>query len=240
MARTTPTAASSGADRRSRRTQVAQTPVGRRLPSGKRVDQIIAAAVDYFAEVGLDGNTRDLALRIGITQPLLYKYFPSKDKLVEAVFNDLFVNRWRAEWNDWLGDPANDPGWSLPDRLFDFYKSYSAYVFRYDWSRLFMFNLLADRDRTRAHGFMTLVQVRIIDKICEGVRAMQGLQPPAILPLTDREREIAWSLHGGLFYLTARRDIYGLTLHAAPDDILKASIDRFVAGVPTALTRVTN
>jgi len=214
-------------------------PAGRRLSSGKRADQIIAAAVDYFAEVGLDGNTRELAQRIGITQPLLYKYFPSKDDLVEAVFNDLFVNRWRPEWNVWLGDPENDPGWSFPNRLLTFYQSYSAYVFRYDWSRLFMFNWLASRDRNRANAFMDLVKRQIIDKICEGVRAMHELPSPSITPLTDREREIAWALHGGLFYLTARRDIYGLTLHAEPDDILKAAIDRFINGVPAALVRIT-
>ncbi|MEM7446172.1 MAG: TetR/AcrR family transcriptional regulator [Pseudomonadota bacterium] len=227
-----------GADRRTKRVQIAQVPAGRRLSSDKRADQIIEAAIDYFAEVGLDGNTRDLAQRIGITQPLLYKYFPSKDDLVDAIFDHLFVNRWQPEWDDWLGEPEHDPDWDLGDRLFDFYQSYADYVFRYDWSRLFMFNILTGREPNRAHDFMALVQDRIIDKICQGLRATRGLPPPSQSPLTDQEREIAWAFHGGLFYLTARRDIYGLTLHAEPDDILKASIDRFLNGVPAALDRI--
>lgn len=237
MSRPPASPTTTGTDRRTKRAQITPVPAGRRLPSDERVGQIVAAAIDYFAEVGLEGNTRELAQRIGITQPLLYKYFPSKEDLVDAVYGELFVNRWRAEWNHWLGDPATDPGWNLADRLFDFYRSYAAYVFRYDWSRLFMFNLLADRDAKSAHDFMQLVQDRIIDKICEGVRAMHGLPSRADVPLTDREREIAWALHGGLFYLTARRDIYDLTLHAEPDDILRAAIDRFLAGVPNALSK---
>ena len=86
-----------GTDRRTKRARITPAPAGRRLSSDERVGQIVAAAIDYFAEVGLDGNTRDLAQRIGITQPLLYKYFPSKEDLVDAVYAELFVNRWRAE-----------------------------------------------------------------------------------------------------------------------------------------------
>ena len=43
-----------------------------------RERQIVEGAVAYFAEVGLDGQTRELARRLGITQPLLFRYFPTK------------------------------------------------------------------------------------------------------------------------------------------------------------------
>lgn len=53
-----------------------KTPASRRrLPPDERRQQIIEGAVAFFADVGLDGNTRDLARQLGITQSLLFNYF---------------------------------------------------------------------------------------------------------------------------------------------------------------------
>jgi hypothetical protein len=40
----------------------------------EREREIVRGAVAYFAEVGFEGSTRDPAARLGITQPLLYRY----------------------------------------------------------------------------------------------------------------------------------------------------------------------
>ena len=45
----------------------------KRLTPSDREQEIIDEAVQFFAEVGFGGRTRDLAKRIGITQPLLYR-----------------------------------------------------------------------------------------------------------------------------------------------------------------------
>lgn len=42
-----------------------------RLPPDERRQQIIDGAVAFFAKVGLEGKTRDLARELGITQSLL-------------------------------------------------------------------------------------------------------------------------------------------------------------------------
>ena len=47
-----------------------------RLSPAERERLIVAGAVRYFAEVGFGGQTRELSRRLGITQPLLYRYFP--------------------------------------------------------------------------------------------------------------------------------------------------------------------
>ena len=57
------------------------------MPPGEREAQIVAEAVRFFAETGFEGQTRELAARLGITQPLLYRYFPTKEALFLAVLD---------------------------------------------------------------------------------------------------------------------------------------------------------
>jgi AcrR family transcriptional regulator len=56
-----------------------------RLTGPEREKHIAQEAVKYFAEVGFVGDTRELAQRLGVTQSLLYKYFPSKEALINRV-----------------------------------------------------------------------------------------------------------------------------------------------------------
>jgi AcrR family transcriptional regulator len=52
-----------------------------------RRSQILEEALLLFAEHGVEGaSLRDLAKRVGLTQPSLYHYFSSKEALVEAIF----------------------------------------------------------------------------------------------------------------------------------------------------------
>src|SRR5215831_8127078 len=57
-----------------------------------RRQQILREGLSLFSEHGVEGaSLRELARRVGITQPSLYHYFPSKEALVEAIF------AWKAE-----------------------------------------------------------------------------------------------------------------------------------------------
>jgi AcrR family transcriptional regulator len=71
----------------------------RRLSREDREARIIDAAADFFAEVGLDGRTRDLAARMGVSQALIYRYFPSKQVLIDRVFATVFAERWNEAWD---------------------------------------------------------------------------------------------------------------------------------------------
>jgi AcrR family transcriptional regulator len=63
-------------------------PGARRLPAEARRAAILAAALPLFAARGLDGTTtRDLARAAGVTEPVLYRHFPSKDDLFAAVLD---------------------------------------------------------------------------------------------------------------------------------------------------------
>ena len=47
-------------------------PEKKRLSSQEREQQIARGAVEFFAEVGFSGDTRELARRLGVTQSLIY------------------------------------------------------------------------------------------------------------------------------------------------------------------------
>ena len=44
----------------------------KRLPPDDRRKEFVAKATEFFSEQGFDGGTRDLARRLGVTQPLLF------------------------------------------------------------------------------------------------------------------------------------------------------------------------
>jgi len=90
---------------------------GLRLNPEIRRQQILDAAVAYFAEAGFGVQTRELSRRIGVSQPLLYRYFPSKQDLIAAVFDEVFLSQWNDGWIKGLKD-RNLP---LRDRLMQFY-----------------------------------------------------------------------------------------------------------------------
>ena len=58
-----------------------------RLSRSDRRSQILEAAIKFFSEEGFDGSTHNFAKKIGITQPLIYRYFESKDELIREVYN---------------------------------------------------------------------------------------------------------------------------------------------------------
>src|SRR3546814_1522468 len=64
-----------------------------RLPRAERERLIVEGAVQFFAEVGFGGDTRELAKRLNITHPLLFRYFASKNALIERVYQEVFIGR---------------------------------------------------------------------------------------------------------------------------------------------------
>ncbi len=62
----------------------------KRLPAHERRGLILEEAAAFFAENGFSASTRDLADRLGVRQALLYKYFASKEALIEEVFKQVF------------------------------------------------------------------------------------------------------------------------------------------------------
>jgi len=122
----------------------------RRLLPGEREKLIVGEAIRFFSEVGFSGQTRELSRRLGITQPLLYRYFPSKRALRDAL----------------------------------------------------------------------------------------GLPEPRRTPVTPFEMELAWHLHGEIFYYCVRKHVYGSRVHQDLGALIENAVDSLLLGAPKVLGRL--
>jgi AcrR family transcriptional regulator len=196
----------------------------RRLPRDERERQIVDGAIRYFAEVGFEGQTRELARRLGITQPLLFRYFPTKEALIERVFQEVYLNPWKPEWEQWLADREVP----LEDRLCRYYGDYTQTIFSYDWIRIFMFSgLKGEAINTR---YLALVRERILGPVCLELRAHFGLPNADAQPITAAEMEVAWTLHAGIFYVGVRKWIYHDDVPDDLDPVIRNSVRAFLSG----------
>ena len=60
--------------------------MGSRMTAGGRREQILQGSMKLFAEKGFRGTTtREIAQGIGISEALMFKYFPSKEALYQAI-----------------------------------------------------------------------------------------------------------------------------------------------------------
>jgi AcrR family transcriptional regulator len=60
--------------------------MGKRMAAGDRCEQILHGAMELFAEKGFRGaTTREIARHLGISEALMFKYFPSKEALYRAI-----------------------------------------------------------------------------------------------------------------------------------------------------------
>lgn len=58
----------------------------RRMSAGGRREQILNGAMRLFAQKGFRGTTtREIAQRLGISEALMFRYFPSKEALYRAI-----------------------------------------------------------------------------------------------------------------------------------------------------------
>jgi AcrR family transcriptional regulator len=200
-----------------------------RLPRAERERNIVQEAVRFFAEVGFGGDTRELAKRLQVTHPLLFRYFPSKDALIERVYQEVYIGRWNPDWELIIADR------SLPirERMTRFYKLYARTILSYEWVRLFMFFGLKGADINRR--WFALVTERIIAPICRELRAAHGLPSVDEIALTQTERELVWGVNSRVFYFGVRKYVYGMPVPADLDGLIEAEVDTFFDGIGSTL-----
>src|SRR3974390_2284947 len=108
----------------------------KRLAPNDRRQEFVAKATEFFAEQGFAGGTRDLARRLGVTQPLLYRYFPSKDDLIKEVYRTVYLEPLETGWDRLLSDRSRP----LRDRLLEFYGGYTNVLFSRKWIRIYLYS----------------------------------------------------------------------------------------------------
>ena len=156
---------------------------------------------------------------MGITQPLIYRYFPSKEDLVREVYNSIFESRWNIEWEAILKDRNS----SLKNRLVKFFELYTDVVFAREWMRIYLFSGLRGLDINR--WWSRFVETRVLRVICDELRHECGGPSVAELEPTSIELEMLWSFQGSIFYYAMRRDLYRATVHLHFDEFLALAID---------------
>ncbi|MGH6885244.1 MAG: TetR/AcrR family transcriptional regulator, partial [Geminicoccales bacterium] len=162
------------------------------MPYAKRRQQILENAAEFFAEHGLTGQTRSLAQACGISQRLLYRFFPSKAALIDQVYEDAILGPFEAVWLARLSDRRH----AVEHRLNAFYRDYFETVLTRRWFRLFLYASLAES--SMAPRYIAAIIMRLLETIVEEVAHEQGVRLPDEKPL---RHELGWTLHGAISHL---------------------------------------
>jgi AcrR family transcriptional regulator len=195
----------------------------RRMAPGDRRSMILQQAAEFFASNGPAASTRALAKALGITQALLYRYFPSKEALVRAVYQERFGQRWNPNWAGLLRDRSQP----LHERLEIFFAAYLDRLSAPDY-RLWM------RAALEGWSFARLYHNDLIEHVLTPIvgelRHETNLPDLTTRPPSYGELELAGNLHGALTFLRIRRDIYGAPVHGDLVLLIRLNVAIFLPG----------
>ena len=194
-----------------------------RLAPQQRADAIVQAAVAFFSEHGFSAQTRDLAAYVGVSQGLLFRYFPTKEALIERVYEEVFRNDWRP-------DPAllTATGQSLEQRLGAFYTDYARRIGRRDYTRLLLFAALDHVDfHKRLFG---RIAAEIYPPVIRELRAAAGRPGIDQQAITKDEIEAVWDFHAGIFFLGIRQHVFGLEVPIV-EEAVALRVRLFLSGI---------
>ena len=211
------------------------TPKRKNLRAPEREKVILESAIRFFAEKGFEGQTRELAKRMGITHSAIYRHFPSKDALIERVYEHVYLGGWQPHWAALIKDRSQ----TLEARLTQFYCEYADKIFNFEWVRIFIFAGLKSFDINQR--YLKIVMETVGAPALAEARQELGLPSVADRPLTEREREAFWGLHGRIFYIAIRKFVYGVPV---PSDanrpaIIRDDVQQFVVGVRAIMNETT-
>jgi hypothetical protein len=125
----------------------------------------------------------------------------------------------------------HDKTLDLRERLRQFYVQYAKATYRPEWIRIYMYAGLADMGFNR--NYLTMVRKKILINMCEEFRS--AFVPAKLLKdsptITSREIELAWNLHGSMFYWAVRQHIFGAKpVGTSFEDRTADAVDLFLAG----------
>jgi AcrR family transcriptional regulator len=208
-------------------------PRRRNMRAADRERLIVDEAIRFFAERGFDGEIRDLAIRLGIAHSVIYRHFPSKEALIERVYQEVYLSRWSPDWGTLIRNRALP----LEARLTGFYLSYVAHVFEYNWVRIFVFSGMKSFGITGR--YLDLVRREIIEAAAAELRHDLGLPDVGSAALSEREIEMFWGLHGRIFYLAIRKFIYETPIPPDLDAIVRDAVVSFLDGARCPLPELS-
>ncbi|MBU3724906.1 MAG: TetR/AcrR family transcriptional regulator [Burkholderiaceae bacterium] len=202
------------------------------LSRSKRVAQIIEGATKFFSEHGLGGQTRELSASLGIAQPLLYRYFPSKQALIDRIFIEAFENRWDDSWRDLILDESQP----LKERYKRFYAEFNDSILTREWVRLFMYAELG----SYGYGKKVLDKLRkeIFLPLAITLRKHYGYPQVDESAITKAEIELLLELHGVVLYHAIRRHVYDVKASRKIGPILDNIVFYLEGAMPRVLANL--
>lgn len=194
------------------------------MRAADREKVILESAIRFFAERGFEGQTRELAKRIGITHSAIYRHFPSKEALVERVYEHVYLGNWQKHWPEII----NDRSVPMQERLTRFYSEYANKIFNYEWVRIFIFAGLKSFGISERYLRKMMEEIGVPTML--EVRRELGLSSKA--PVTAWEEELFWGMHGHIFYIALRKFVYGTPTPegAARDALIANCVSQFLLG----------
>lgn len=192
-----------------------------RLPYEVRREQILDQAAEFFSEYGLTGQTRSLAAACGVSQRLLYRFFPSKAALLREVYNEAILGPFKAVWLAQLTDRRQP----VEHRLNHFYRDYFRAILTRKWLRLFLYASLAESEM--APDYISTIIKDLMVTITRETAFEQGVDLPGDQALLH---EIGWTLHGAVSHFAIRRHLYQASQQIPEDQVLAMHIASFVHG----------
>jgi len=200
-------------------------PRRRRLPPEMRREMILEAAIAYFADHGFEVQIRHLASKIGISPALIFKYFETKEVLIDAVYEAVFESRWQEEWVTTLTDRSLP----LSDRLVAFYRSYMATTDDRNWIRIAMRASLDNSAMTRRYlaDHVSRILVLIADEIEAALPESSLSQRSMSTP--ELRIEYVWHLHSTVIYYLIRKHIHQVPVLEDPDELILLIVDQTIS-----------
>jgi AcrR family transcriptional regulator len=198
-------------------------PPRRRLAPEARARMILEGAITFFAERGFDGQIRDLAETLGVSQALIFTYFGNKGTLLERVYDEVFLSRWRDDWLDDLRDRAKP----LRERMEAFYVSYLEAIDEPIWIRIVLHSGLASNELTSRYVSLRVEQ--ILQALMTEVRYHFGSALSTMAEADLYER--IWDLQASFIYGLIRKHVWQLPVMEDRPRLVAGRVSQFLQGL---------
>jgi len=184
---------------------------------------ILENAIAFFAKRGFDGQLKDLAEIIGISQALIFSYFGSKQVLIERVYERVYVARWKSSWHDILVDRTK----SLDQRLFEYYKDYLAAIDEPIWIRIVLYSGLGGNELTRRYvsGRVEKLLRVIVTESYATFRFSKSDFPENDL------YEAVWNMQSSFLWGLVRKHVWKVPMMKDTDHLIELRVGNFMAAL---------
>lgn len=208
-------------------------PIQKRLRKDVRRRAILAEAGKLFSEGGFDVSTRLIAEKCGITQAALYKHFPSKDAIINGVFQSFFLDGEK----DYFAEELTRSDLDVPNNIASAYIAFFARIDRVK-QRLFLLAAMQNYDLPRS--FSAPLDHEILEPLVGQLRANLNLEGLNSRRMSIEERELAMMLHSTVVFLALRLNIYGIQrLKTDHGWIIKQHVDTWYAGAVQTMKTIS-